>query len=154
VPKVEYKFDPFKAAGVPAPKGAAKNTILKDIKDFIKESVLKDVGATVSPVEGHGKFQRLSKKYKDKKGKTASPIPNLELEGDMLGALKTRVEKSSVWIGIENDTQAKKADNHNKVSAKSKSTSVPMRRFIPGKKETFRKSIMDGIKRIIRSHEE
>lgn len=154
--KVSYKFDPFKLTGISKPVGASKKEILKEIADFTLDKTLELVSETNSPVQGHGKFKRLKKKYaKQKSAQGGVPIPNLELKGDMLTALKAPVRDDKIEIGVFKGSEALKADNHNKVSAKSKKTPVPMRRFIPSskEKETFKKPIVDGMKRIIRSFE-
>ena len=74
----------------------------------------------------------------------------MKLEGDMLSALEARPYRDGVEVGVFDEDEAKKADNHNKFSAKSKRTPVPERNFIPRKDKNFKKDITDGIKEIIK----
>ena len=147
---VTYKFDPFKVTKTKKPKGASKREILNEVQDFVVESVLDDVGATTSPVAGHGKFPKLTKKYRDIKKNLARPIANLEFSGDMLDSLKAPISGSELTLKVS-QSQNDKADGHNNHSGKS---SLPLRRFIPKGSETFRPKILRGIKRIIKSFEE
>ena len=149
---VEYKFDPFKLTGTTKPKNASKREILSEVSEYVKESVLDNVGAQNSPVRGHGKFQRLSKNYKNIKKKIASPVPNLELHGKLLNSLKVPMKKEGLVLKVS-PAQNDKADGHCNFSGKSR---IPMRRFIPNEKdgETFKKPIIDGMRRIIKSFED
>lgn len=149
---VKYLFNPFAITGTKKPKGVSTREILDEVSDFVVESVLDDVGATTSPVAGHGKFKPLSKKYKKLKKSQAAPIPNLELEGNLLDSLKAPIKGSKIELKVssrEND----KADGHCNFSGKSR---LPVRRFIPKGTagETFRPKIIQGIKRIIKLFEE
>jgi hypothetical protein len=148
---VIYEFDPFEVTGLKKPKGANKREILRDVGDFLVETVLKDVSNTNSPVKGHGKFKRLSKDYKAfKKSQGAGTKPNLELEGDMLEALKYTTKGDKIQIGIKGK-QGDKADGHNNHSGESE---LPLRRFIPAEGETFKRGIIKGVKDIIKAYED
>jgi hypothetical protein len=154
IKKVEYVFDPFKLTGMKKPRGASRPEILEEIADFTLESVLVDVGSQKSPVTGR-KFRKLKKSYAAKKRAEGAPaIPNLELTGNMLDTLKTDVRDRTIAIGIYDANEVGKADNHNKFSAASMKTKVPPRRFIPRKGEKFHSEIIEGMKRIIISHED
>lgn len=149
---VEYEFDPFELTGLKKPKGAKKRDILRECSDYVKESVLESVGGQNSPVSGYGRFKKLSKGYKKQKSKIASPVPNLELEGDMLNSLKVPVRDGSLVLKVS-PGQNDKADGHCNFSGKSR---LPLRRFIPNNKddETFKRPIINGMRRIIKSYEE
>jgi len=75
----------------------------------------------------------------------------MELHGDMLDALKYKTKGGVVEVGIFDDDQAQKADNHNKFSSASKTTAVPKRQFIPNEEEgqTFKRDIISEIERIL-----
>ena len=148
---VIYEFDPFKDLGLKQPKNASKREILEDVGDYLVESILVEVSKTNSPVKGHGKFPKLSPEYKKFKRKEgAGGQPNLELEGDMLEALKYTTKGGKIQIGIKGK-QGDKADGHNNHSGDSK---LPLRRFIPKDSETFKQGIIKGVKDIIKAHED
>lgn len=152
--KIGYTFDPFELAGVDpedVPK-SVREEILTSVAEFTLSSVLSDVGDLKSPVTGSA-FKKLSKDYavlKKKSGK--SPVPNLQLDGDMLDALSVKKSDTEVTLYIPSGKQALKADNHNKFSPESEGTAVPARKFIPNsaKSESFRPAIRQGIKDIVR----
>lgn len=151
--KIEYRFDPFEIAGVDpddVPK-SVREEILSDVADFTLKSVLDDCADKKSPVTGSA-FRKLSKDYAIlKKKQGGKPVPNLELDGDMLGALRVKKSSTEISLYIPSGKQALKADNHNKFSAESESTPVPARKFIPNaeKDESFRPAIKKGIREIV-----
>lgn len=149
---VEYEFDPFELTDLKKPRGANKKAILRECGDLVHESVLDYVGGQNSPVQGYGRFKGLSKKYKKQKSKIASPVPNLELEGDLLDSLKVPVRGDKLVLKVS-PSQNDKADGHCNFSGKSK---LPLRRFIPNRKddETFKQPIVNKMRRIIKSYEE
>ena len=121
------------------------------IVEFIEKKTFDTIAELKSPVTGRN-FKKLSNKYADKKAKKAPPVPNLELTSKMLSSYDSKTTQRSIELGIFNNKQALKADNHNKFSAKSKVTKVPARKFIPNKKEGERypNSILKGVADIIR----
>lgn len=155
--KVQYKFDPYKLVGIskkeiPEDK---QDDVLNEIKSFVLDRVLQNVGEGKSPVTGRA-FKKLSKNYADFKQKEgATVMPNLELNGEMLDSLEVVIENGKLILKVSED-QADKADNHNKFSAASKKTAVPARKFIPNanEDETFTKDILNGIKGIIEDGKE
>jgi hypothetical protein len=150
--KVTYEFDPFELTGLEKPKGVPRREILKEIRDFTVEAVVGYVNTTRSPVQGHGKFKRLTRDYKKRKvAAGGSSVPDLLLSGDMLSALKAPIKGVGIELGIKGK-QGPKADGHNNHSGDSE---LPLRRFIPDEDdgETFKKPIIDGMKKIIRSFE-
>ena len=148
---VRFKFNPFKATGLDKPKGANRTEALEAIRALVEESVLSDVAQARSPVAGHGKFPALSKEYKKiKRASGRSGKPDLEFKGKMLEALDTKVSGNSIILETLGK-QGDKADGHCNHSGDSK---LPLRRYIPKEKETLKKPIMDGIRRLIREHQE
>lgn len=148
--KVQYKFDPFKLVGISKRKIDDKDKVLKDVKDYVLEQVLDHIGDSVSPVTGK-QFKALKKSYKTLKNKEGgTPVPNLELTGSMLDSLKVEIEGDKLVLKVS-ESEAPKADNHNKFSAASKRTPLPARKFIPNSRddETFSSDIIKGIKGII-----
>lgn len=147
--KVEYEFDPFDVAGIDTTgmSNAEIKDALQEVENFIKESVLSDVGAQRSPVTG-GKFKALSKAYKKQKiAEGGKGVPNLELSGAMLSGLETFRKGDKIVLTVSDDEQAK-ADGHNNFSGDSK---LPERKFIPNADagETFRPAIVKGIKNLL-----
>lgn len=151
---VKYTFDPFELAGI-SRRGVSsekREEVMSRVADYVKESVLNDVGNTRSPVTGR-KFKGLSTKGKDggyraqKARQGGTPVPNLELDGAMLGSLEVEQGERRLTLTVGSDQQDK-ADGHNNFSGKSK---LPERKFIPNAAddETFRPAIRDGIKQII-----
>jgi len=149
VSKVTYKLDLFQL-GLEDVPSERHDEVKNEIGEFLVEQILQDVGSTKSPVAGQPRnFKSLSPDYKELKSKQAPGIPNLELNGDMLDSLKFNITSDGVEIGIFDSKEAKKADNHNKFSAKSKRTKVPKRQFIPNDDESFRPFIVDRVIDII-----
>lgn len=144
---VVYKFDIEKLTGKEIPKGKLAD-IKAQIGRYIVEEILQHVGDGKTPVRG-GKYKRsLSKEYKKRKAEISSSLfANMELEGDMLNSLVFKKHRGSeISVGIWDSKEAAKADGHNNHSGKSK---LPPREFIPKDDQTFKKSIIDGMKEII-----
>lgn len=147
--KVEFIFDPFEVAGVEKPdiSKAKRDQILRDVADYVLESVLSDVGDSRSPVTGK-QFKKLDKDYAaEKKREGGTPVPNLLMQGDLLDSLlvKKKGDKLILTVG---DSQQDKADGHNNHTGDSQ---LPRRPFIPDadESETFRPAIRQGIREII-----
>jgi len=124
-----------------------KSLFKNEVANYLKEQVLSDVGRARSPVTGRN-FVGLNKDYKKIKSKVSgSTRANLKLFGDMLDNLDVREYRDGIDIGHfgDDDEQVKKADNHNKFSAKSRKTSLVRRPYIPKKDENYRKGIIDTI---------
>lgn len=123
------------------PKDLAKD-IKQEVGDFVIESILSELADSKTPVSG-GKFKsKLSKAYMEETGKT---FANLDLNGDMLNSLTSKVTASGVQVGIFNPDQAIKAYNHNV------GDTLPKRQFIPSPKENFKRDIETGIRDIVAS---
>jgi hypothetical protein len=148
---VRFEFDPFDELNIEAPKSASERRNALDASaEYLGEQILKYVGEQQSPVKGYGAFDALTDNYaKTKKRAGHPPIPNLEFSGDMLSALKTKRVGDQIVVEITGK-QGAKADGHNNHSGES---SLPLRRFIPGKGETFEDDILSGISRILETAE-
>jgi hypothetical protein len=147
---ISYEFDPEEETGITVPK-AQRREALERVAEYVKESMLSDIGEGKSPVAGEGAFPALSPAYKKVKGeKSSSVIPNLELEGDLLDSLEVEVTGSGIRAAVS-DAQAPKADGHCNFSGKSK---LPRRRFMPGEGQTFNRKIMAGVKAILLEYSE
>lgn len=120
----------------------------EDVADYLVGQILRNVSKGSSPVKGHGSFKSLNKEYA-KKEKGGNRTANLELEGDMLDALDTRIKGNRLEVGIFAKGQQGKADGHNNHTGRSE---LPLRRFIPVESETFKKPILDGMKRIAKKY--
>lgn len=144
---VRYTFNPFEATGADQLKGEAKREALDEAASFLREAVIGYMDSQNSPVAGHGAFRKLSKDYAERKRKMGgSPVPDLELSGDLKQAIKVFSTGNRITIEVTGD-QGGKADGHCNHSGASK---IPLRRFIPDSDESFKKPILDGIARIIK----
>lgn len=124
--------------------------VLREIGDFVVDSILDRVGDGKSPVEGE-KFKKLSKAYADAE-KAGDRTPNLDLNGDMLDSLTFEITgENEVTVGIFDEEQAQKAFGHNTgFQGHSKLRSKDnKRRFIPRKSQNFNSNIRSGIKEIL-----
>ncbi len=133
-------------------KGIPNKTAAKDIAGrIIVDSIRESTSRTISPVTGRGKFKGLSKSYKKFKSESGKGTgANLLFSGDMLSTLESQdISSNVIEVGIfpENSEEAAKADGHNNLSGIS---SLPTRRFIPGKGETFKIKIMKEVESTLR----
>ena len=129
----------------------ARTRVKEEVAQFLEEEILRDVSNGTSPVQGEGRFRRLSKDYAEDKG--GGRTSNLELEGDLLSDFfvkKTRGNK--VKLGHEG-SETPKSDGHNQLSSKAKEWArrkgFPRRRYIPDEGQQFKRRILDGIRNII-----
>lgn len=129
---------------------AQKKEVREQIAELIIEQTLKDLADQRSPIEGYGKFAKLSPEYAaEKMALTGSKAANLDLSGEMISETDYRVEgDSKIEIGVYGDA-APRADGHNNLSGKSE---LPIRRFIPGKGEQYKSDIMQMIKDTVLSY--
>lgn len=151
ITKVAYEFDPFKMTGVEPPKSKrSESAAIRDVAEFVKTEVLAYVAESKSPVAGGSFKKSLSKEYKKRKQEQGgSSVADLELDGDLLNALEVTVKsgrKLSLQIVGE---EAPKADGHNNHSGRSE---LPERIFIPKKEQTFKRDIVQGVKRILEEY--
>ena len=132
-------------------------SVKKEVGDYIVNETLRHVGNGNSPVKGEGRFKSLSKDYA-KKYHGGRTLPILEVEGDLLEALRTENKAGNkIWTGIKG-TQAPKADGHNQISGEAKAWAARTdrakykRRFIPDEGQAYNAKITKGINEILNSH--
>lgn len=124
----------------------APDDVKEEIGDYLIEQIMASTAEQTSPVAGYGKFAALSKKYKAKKEESGRPgVPNLDYDGDMQSALDYELTDEGIEIGVYGK-EAPKADGHNNFSGDSE---LPLRRFLPGLGESFRKDINAEVEAII-----
>ena len=131
--------------------------VKQEVGNFLLNETIRYVDGGNSPVEGERKFALLDKEYaKEEHG--GNRISRLQLDGDMLEAFKVKdIGGNKLEIGI-NGKQAPKADGHNQISGEAKSwaskSGMPKRRFVPDKKQTYKKEIMGKVNSIISNYRE
>lgn len=155
VKKVAFEFNPFRDSGVKVPKDKKKEA-LDDVKNYVKEQILKHVSQAKTPVMNGNWKQDLSKAYKKIKGEQSSVSKaNLELSGEMLDALEVNeVNSEKLVIQIAGE-QAGKADGNNRGTyGKSKPNPAIARNFIPQEGQELNRTIQSGIKKILQEYEE
>lgn len=140
--KVQYDFDPLADLDVELTP-SQKETLLENVGDFVRESILSDVGDARSPVSGRA-FPKLSKAYAKEVGRK---IATLENTGDLLDSVVVVRKGNKLRVTVPEDEQGK-ADGHNNFSGESP---LPLRQFIPdaSKDQRFRPEIRQGIQEII-----
>ena len=111
-----------------------KKEIKAKVGKFVVEQINRFLDGSISPVS-KGQFKKFNA------DKSASQLFE---SGDMRSAIEAEPVPGGVKIGIFSSTEAPKAFNHNT------GDTLPVRKFIPSSEETFKKPILDGIKRIIR----
>lgn len=133
----------------------------KEVGNYLVNQILRHVGNGQSPVEGES-FKKLQKEYA-KREKGGSRLPNLELDGDMLSALKakgTSTKEPFLEVGIFKRSEAPKADGHNQLSQEAKSWALRTdrtqykRRYIPDSDQKFKSKIRNGINEILDGYRE
>jgi hypothetical protein len=126
-----------------------KRNLKQDVGEMIVDLILEKASSIESPVQG-GKWKKeLSPEYKKIKQKMAPGVPNLELTGKMLDALKFKPYRDGVEVGLFKDageTNLLKSQNHNKWNKKAHKSKTPERQFIPRKGQKFKKEILNELK--------
>lgn len=140
-----------------------KKQAKRDVLDYLENEIQRHVSKGKSPVKGEGNFNKLNSDYA-RTEKQGNSIANLQLEGDLMQALEFNDKFGSiVEVGYSSDnSEIDKADGHNQFSAdakketwgtgKNKRKALPKRRFIPESTQTFNKSIMNGVDRILEDY--
>lgn len=150
--KIRFEFEPLKGLDVNLSR-SKKQELLKDIADYLHESVLSKIGDGESPVKGE-KFPKLKKEYA-KKEHGGDRTPHLELHGDLLDSIDTEVKGDKIILGVDS-SEEEKADGHNQLTSKAKSWAdsrdFPKRRFIPDEDQEFKRDIQAGIDSIIEDY--
>lgn len=142
--------------GVPNDK---KDAAKRDALNVIENETTRALSKGRSPVKGEI-FQKLDKEYADAQ-KQGDKTPNLQFEGDMLGAIEYNIGSgdSVEWGYSAKNPEAEKADGHNQFSAKSKkpiwangNPKLPKRRFIPDSNQDLKPSTMKLVNEAISKH--
>lgn len=125
-----------------------------EVSDYLLNEVLRSVNDGISPVKGEGRFRILTNDYA-KGEKAGVRTANLELEGDLLNALKVENKRGNdIEIGVRGK-EAPKADGHNQISGEAKAwarrtgRTKYKRRFIPDDNQDFSSGIKKGISNIL-----
>lgn len=147
-----YKVDLISELGLEIPKSRRREAN-EAAAEYLKEAMLEYIGEAKSPVAG-GKWTRsLTPGYKAKKGElSSSDFANLELTGEMLDSLSVDANSKSITVDVAQD-QYGKAEGHN-TGLYGKSSRIRPRQFMPQGNETFKKSIMQGLKEILSEFED
>lgn len=136
-------------------KNEIKPSKRKQLSELIGAELINEIvtylDRGITPVS-KGEYKRsLSKKYKEiKKKKTGVTFADLQLESDMLSNLSIKATKTGVEIQITDNTQKKKAYNHNV------GDTLPKRQFLPNDEnnEQFKATIIKRVKDNIRNASE
>lgn len=149
VSKVTYKLNLNKLG---LSEISNKAEALKEIGEYLKTTILDHAGDLKTTVKGGAYKKSLSPAYKKFKDDFASPVPNMELSGDMLDSLdyEYNIASGTVEVGFFDYDQAQKADNHNKFTTNALATDVPARQLIPKNgRDELRPEILQDIKDIL-----
>jgi len=147
--KYGFTFDPFKLTGVKVPL-SRRDEALEAVGNWLLETSLMEIGSGRSPVSGGPWKRSLSKEYKERKSDESSvTVANLELSGDLLDALDAKpVSRNRIFYGVEGG-QAGKAEGNNIGSYGRDADDSKARRFIPVDGETFKPSIIAGMREVL-----
>ncbi len=110
--------------------------LIRESKDDVAVAILEEIAQGRSPVKGK-QFPQYSKQYAKQKG-YRKPV-DMYKTGDLVNSLRVRNNKNT---GLTISFQDKKAEYHDKGRGR-----LPVRRLLPRKGESFKKSIMNAIKR-------
>jgi len=128
-----------------------KARIKKEVGELVIRKIKADAHGQKSSVTGKN-WKGLSKDYKKiKSSAIGSFAADLELTGAMWDSMTSEPYNGGLEIGVFDPTQAKKMDNHNKVSAASRKTKLPKRQSIPKKGESLRTGIMKEVTALAQS---
>lgn len=151
ITKIAFEFNPFKTTRIKVPRKNVKQA-REMVQDFVKESVLSDIGAAKSPVSGGRWKKKLTKEYAKIKGVN---FANLEFQGDLLDALDVKKKRGNNLSLEVVGKQAPKADGNNRGTYGRKRTHLAdAREFIPKRKQTLSKEIWKGVRDILKSFQE
>lgn len=148
-------FNPFWELGIDIPN-ELKPEALEEIKEYLLEQTLNYAGDGRSPVKNGPWKKKLSNDYLDRKDKFSSVgYANLELTGELLDSVVAETisrDKIEITVSGDDDVQGK-AEGNNIGSYGGSPSEAKARRFIPLKGETYKKPILNGIKRILEKYE-
>lgn len=125
---------------------SAREEIAQAVGEFLIEQTQVKLAQGQSPIQGHGKFRKLSKEYAAlKMDEVGNAEPNLEASGEMRDELTFRTTANGIEIGVIGPS-APKADGHCNLSGESQ---LPTRRFLPDVGEAYDSEIQTQVKEII-----
>lgn len=123
-----------------------KAEIQDQVGNYLVEQTLISMGEKKSPIAGEGSYKPLSKDYKKKKIEiVGSGNADLEFDGLMKDELTFVPTENGIEIGVYGE-RAGAADGHNNLSGNS---SLPTRRFLPDKGQSYKKDTVREVERII-----
>ena len=135
-----------------------KAEVKRRVSNYLQNEMLLDIGSGKSPVEGE-RWRLLKKDYAEEVH-GGRRLPILEVEGDMLDALRAKpLAGDKIEVGIRG-AQAPKADGHNQISDEAKNWAAATnrtqykRRFIPDEAQNFTSKYDTGIERIVGQYRE
>lgn len=150
---IRYDFDPEKLTGIKVKKEDRADA-LEEVATFVKEQILSNTGDGKTSVKGGRWVRQLTKDYLKKKGEESSvDYANLELTGDMLDSLDTKVQGKRVRIEITDPEQWGKAEGH-LTGQYGKNSRIRPRQFMPQGSQELSPDIQAGIKEILRRYED
>lgn len=152
---IRYDFDPEKLTGVKVAKGARREA-LDEVADYVKEAILSNTADQRTSVDGGRWKKKITKDYwKNVKSEESNVNgANMELTGDMLDALDTKVVSGKVRIQIAGDQEAKAEGNLIGSYGRGPDSSKA-REFMPHKRgQKLSPDIVAGIKQILERYEE
>jgi hypothetical protein len=140
--EVSYTFEVPKLDKVPDDR---VDEVLKEVGEYLLDSILDYVGSSSSPVSGGSFKKSLSPEYAKASGKKTA---DLDLNGSMLDSLKfiTDTDSGAITIGIFDSEETPKAYNHNV------GQTLPKRQFIPNEDQNFKREILRGVSRIVEEY--
>lgn len=148
--KYGFTFDPFKLTGVRVPP-ENRDRALEAVGNYLLETSLMEIGNGRSPVAGGPWKRGLTKEYRERKSdESSTTIANLELSGDLLDALDVKKASSNrLFYGVEGDQAGKAEGNNIGTYGTQTADDAKARRFIPVDGETFRPSIIAGMREVL-----
>ena len=149
--KAEYKFNPFEIAGVRPPKDSSvRDSILENVAEFVRDSILDHAGDAKSPVKNGPWKKSLTPAYKDIKAEeSSSKKANLELSGELLDAVDFRIDGNNIIEGVFDGNVGKAEGNNIGSYGRRSGNKSKARRFIPLRGETWNQTITRGIKDLV-----
>jgi len=152
---IRHDFDPEKLAGIKIARGA-KREALEEVAEFVREAILSNSAEGKTSVAGGRWKRKITKDYwKNVKSEESSAnYANMELTGDMLDALQTKVVSGKVRIEIAG-AEEPKAEGNLLGSYGRAPDSSQAREFMPHRRgQQLSPDIVAGIKQILERYEE
>lgn len=149
---IKHDFDPIEETGIDVPKKHLREA-LEAVAEFVKEQILSNTAEGKTSVK-NGKWRyELTPQYAKRKGQESSAdFANLELSGDMLDALETKVVGERVRIQISGSEEGKAEGNLKGTYGQSSPIKGGKyaREFMPYKRgQELSPDIMDGVETIL-----